>query len=500
MSRFRLLKIVVALLVAVGLLLWLVDTLVRLYTALALTSPGLARVVLGALLTLLGGLVAALIYYGWLFLRPRSAAQVQRPEAPVEKPEAAVENVEAVRQQALQIQNEVARQAALERSREIEAILARGAFHLVVFGTGSSGKTSIINAVMGQMVGAVGAPIGTTVISQTYCFRLKGLEREIWITDTPGILDAGIAGTEREQLARQLAAEADLLLFVLDNDLRRSEFEPLQQLIQMGKRSLVLFNKSDLYPDDERDAILHRLQQRLVGLIAPEDVVAIAAHPQPVTLPNGDPLQPEPDILPLLRRVAAILRAEGEDLIADNMLLQSQRLGDEVRRMIDAQRLRAAEKIVDRYQWIGAGAVAVTPLPLVDFLATAAVNAQMVVELGNVYGCDLNVENGKELALSLGKTLVGLGVVRGAIELFSLALQTNVGTFVIGRALQGITAAYLTRIAGKSFIEYFRRDQHWGDGGMTQVIQEQFQLNRRDEFIRDFVEDAMARFSRDRPS
>jgi hypothetical protein len=83
--------------------------------------------------------------------------------------------------------------------------------------------------------------------------------------------------------------------------------------------------------------------------------------------------------------------------------------------------------------------------------------------------------------------------VRGAIEIFSIALQTNIGTFLIGRAIQGATAAYLIRIAGKSFIEYFRRDQDWGDGGMSQVVQEQFRLNQRDEFVKVFVKEAIAR-------
>jgi uncharacterized protein len=198
-------------------------------------------------------------------------------------------------------------------------------------------------------------------------------------------------------------------------------------------------------------------------------------------------------VLPLLRRMAAILRAEGEDLVADNILLQSLRLGEEARKLIDTQRRRTADKIVERFQWIGAGVVSVTPLPVVDLLATAAVNAQMVVEIGRVYGCELNTERGRELALSLAKTIAGLGIVKGALELLSTALQLNVGTFVIGRAIQGVTAAYLTRIAGKSFIEYFRNDQDWGDGGMTEVVQRQFQLNRRDEFVKAFIQEAIAK-------
>jgi hypothetical protein len=179
--------------------------------------------------------------------------------------------------------------------------------------------------------------------------------------------------------------------------------------------------------------------------------------------------------------------------VADNILLQSLRLGEEARKLIDSQRRRQADKVIVRYQWIGAGVVSVTPLPVVDLLATAAVNAQMVVEIGKIYGCDLNMERGKELALSLGKTIAGLGIVKGAIQLLSTALQLNVTTFVVGRAIQGVTAAYLTRIAGKSFIEYFRHDQDWGDGGMTEVVQQQFQINRRDEFIKVFVQEAIAK-------
>ncbi|NJO75999.1 MAG: YcjF family protein, partial [Leptolyngbyaceae cyanobacterium RM1_406_9] len=113
--------------------------------------------------------------------------------------------------------------------------------------------------------------------------------------------------------------------------------------------------------------------------------------------------------------------------------------------------------------------------------------------IGKVYGCEINLDRGRELAISLAKTLAGLGIVRGAVELFSITLQTNVATFLVGRAIQGVTAAYLTRIAGKSFIEYFRNNQNWGDGGMTEVVQQQFQLNRRDEFIKGFVQEAIAR-------
>ena len=491
----RILAIIVGLILVLGLLLWLVDSLYRLYSSVVWTSPFLGNLLLLLLILLIAIVIAASVYYAILFWKSNQLARRPKlkPKIPEAKTDAAAQYIRALEKQIPQIQDEVARQALLSRSREIEANLKRGNLRVVVFGTGSAGKTSLVNAVMGRVVGQVSAPMGTTTVGETYVLKLKGIQREILITDTPGILEAGVAGTEREQLARQLATEADLLLFVVDNDLRNSEYEPLRGLAEIGKRSLLVLNKIDLYTEQDKETILARLRDYLREFINPTDVIACAANPQPVQLENGLTVTSDSDVMPLIRRIAAVLRAEGDDLMADNILLQSQRLGEDARKLIDAQRRRQADKVVERFQWIGAGAIAVTPLPVVDLLATAAVNTQMVLEIGKIYGCELNVERGRELAFSLAKTLASLGIVKGAIDLISTALQLNLATYVVGKAIQGVTAAYLTRIAGKSFIEYFRHNQDWGDGGITEVVQRQFQLNRRDAFVKAFVAEAIAR-------
>lgn len=488
----RVLVVFIGVVIILGMALWLIDALQRLYWQLSYLSPFLSGLLLLLLIVLFGLLIFAFLYYANLIRLPRQLARPE-PEVPQIKAEAAEKNLKALQQQVAQIQDEVTRQALLERSRQIEASLSRGELRVVVFGTGSAGKTSLINALIGRIVGRVGAPMGTTETGATYRLQLRGMEREILVTDSPGILEAGEPGSERDRLARQLAVEADLLLFVVDNDLRRSEWEALQTLAQIGKRSLLVFNKIDLYADADREVILGRLRERVRGSIPPKDVVAIAALPQSFTLDSGEIVEPEPEVLPLLRRMAAVLRAEGEDLVADNILLQSQRLGDEARRLIDQQRRRQAEKVVDRFQWVSAGVVSMTPLPMVDLLGNAAVNAQMVVEIGRVYGCELNMERGRELALSLARTLTTLGIIKGAMELLTTALEFNLATLAVNRVIQGVSAAYLTRIAGRSFIEYFRHDQDWGDGGMTEVVQRQFQLSRKDEFLKSFAQQAIAR-------
>jgi uncharacterized protein len=496
MPSRRQLSLIIGLLLVLGLALWLVNALGNLYWYMSYTSPFLAGVLLLLLIVLFGCLVFGVLYYTNLFrIQPQRSSR-SLPTIPAAKAEAAGETLKAVQRQVAQIQDEVARQALLSRSRQIAADLRRGEWRVAVFGTGSAGKTSLVNALFGEMLGEVGATLGTTQEGAMYRMGIQGLDREVLITDTPGILEVGLQGEERAQRARQLAIEADLLLFVVDNDLRRSELIPLRALAKIGKRSLLVFNKADLYTEHDREEILSHLQEQVAGILPPEDVVAVAANPRPWTLPTGEIYEPSPEVMALLRRLVAVLRSEGEDLIADNILLQSQRLGEEARGLIDAQRLRQAEQIVERFQWVSAGVIAVTPLPVVDLLGAAAVNAQMVVEIGRIYGCELNLDRGRDLALSLARTLTSLGLIKGSLQLMTTlttTLQLNITTIAVGRLIQGISAAYLTRIAGRSFIEYFRQDQDWGDGGITEVVQRQFQLNRKEEFIRGFMQDAMAK-------
>jgi small GTP-binding protein len=487
----RQLVLVIGLIIVLAMALWLVNGLGNLYWSISYTSPFLAGLLVLLLIVLIGLLIFAFLYYANLFqFRPRTKAKLQVPQA---KAEAADATLKVVEKQVTQIQDVVARKALMQRSREIAADLERGEVRVVVFGTGSSGKTALINALFGRVVGQVGAPMGTTETGAMYQLRLRGLAQEILILDTPGILEMGEAGNRREQAARQLAVEADLLLFVVDDDLRRSQLLPLQALAEIGKRSILVFNKIDLYTETDRSTILACLRDHVRGLIPGADVVAIAANPAPITLDTGDFYCPEPQIMPLIRRMAEILRDEGEDLIADNILLQSQRLGNETREILDSQRHRQSEKVVERFQWISAGVLTVTPLPVVDLLGTAAVNAQMVVELGQVYGCEVNLDQGRELALSLAKTLTSLGLIKGSIQLITTSLQFHMATLAVGKVIQGVSAAYLTRIAGYSFMQYFRRNQDWGDGGMTEVVQQQFQLNRKEEFVKNFIQEAMAK-------
>ncbi|MGB3135283.1 MAG: GTP-binding protein [Nodosilinea sp.] len=490
MGRWQWVLIPAGLLASLGAVLLLADSLLRLYTLLALFSPLLAQIVAGVILAAGTGAAGFCVYRLWPFLRPRRQKRIQPPR---HVGEAARVNLRAVQAQVDQIQDQVARQALHEKAQGLYINATDQPLNIAVFGVGSAGKTALINGLLGQPLGEVGAALGTTRTQQAYAWKISNVPEDLRLIDTPGIAEIGIVGTEREQAARTTAAQADLILFVIDDDLRQAEYTVLQALMNVGKRVLLVLNKADRYPAVDLEILLERLRTRLIPPLSLNDIIAVAALPQPLPQVGGGWLQMQPNLWPLQARLADLLRQEGKTIVADNLLLQTQQIGENARQLIDGQRQTQADTLIERYQWLSAGAIVVTPIPGLDFLATAAINAQMVVELSQLYGCEVSIEEGKALALSVAKTLTGLGLVKGTVDLLALGFQTNLATALASRALKGTSGAYLTRIAGKSFVEYFRQNQSWGDGGMNAVVERQFHLNQRHEVMKAFIKEAINR-------
>ena len=430
----------------------------------------------------------------WRTQRQRQdASSTQNRPAPTSSRDAAEQSLSSVDRLLERLQDDVARQSLLQERQRVARELERGDLVLVVFGTGSSGKTSLIRALLKEIVGDVGAAMGSTSESRSYRLRLKGLKRGVLLVDTPGILEAGQEGRGREQEARRQASRADLMIVVVDGDLRKSELDVVQSLSGLGKRLVLVLNKCDLRGEEEERRLLQLLRQRCREWLQPEDVIPASARPQSLPRPGKHPVQPPAEIGLLVTRLAAVLHADGEELLADNILLQCRDLGSAGRDLLDRQRTEEASRIIDRYTWVSAGVVAATPLPGIDLLGTAAVNAQMVMEVGAVYGIQLTRTRAQELAISVGRTLAGLGLVKGGVALIGTALSVNLPTLLLGRAVQGVAAGWLTRIAGDSFMTYFQQDQDWGDGGVQDVVQHHYELNRRDRSLKDFLQAALRR-------
>jgi small GTP-binding protein len=491
--------IVLVLIAALALTAWLVSSVNELHERFARESRTLGLAFLIVLIVLLA---VGAIWLGRLVWRTRSGKPLAAP-VPADIIQAATLQADQAEGVIRQVGDQSVKAELNRELGELRTGREHREFHVVVFGTGSAGKTSLINALLGRDVGTTEAVMGTTQRGENHTYTLEGIEGTVYLTDTPGLSEIGAGGAAREQEARELAARADLLVFVLDHDLIRTEFEPLSALVRQGKRSIVLLNKTDRFTEDDRHAILAKLRERLRGLVAADDILAGAAAPRPirVRVPRGDGshetiLEDQPPELEDLRvRIARILQREGDTLRAGNLLLRAHLLSRKAQDQLSRERDQKAQDVIEKFQWITAATVFTNPFPALEFIASGAVQFQMISELANVYGFVIATSNVRMIGTEMIQMLLKLGLVEATTSLIAGIFKSSLVGYAAGGAVQAVSMAYLTHISGETFAEYFRRGQTWGDGGLQAALVHQFDLTSRAEFLQEFAKQAVLKVS-----
>ena len=391
-------------------------------------------------------------------------------------------------------------------SHDYEAVQAmldkieHGHLHLSVFGRVSTGKSSLLNALIGEERFSVSPIHGETRFSAMEAWD----EREaggVFLIDTPGLDEAG--GEDREALSRAVAGRSDLVVFVLDGDITETERDALRSVLNQGRPVLVVLNKVDLYTRDEREALLGSVRRKTEGLIDPDHVITAAAQPRPQTVvevePDGKEASVErprqPDVEALRLKLWEILEAEGKTLAALNASLFAADLSDQVGQRILAARREIGDKLVRTY-CIGKGiAVAFNPVPVADLFAAAFIDVGMVVHLSRVYDLPLSRQEAGSIvkvivaeAAALMGTVWALHLVSSALKVGTLGLST-----ILTAGAQGAIAYYSTYLVGQAAAEYLSKGKSWGDGGPKEVIKRILDTLDRDTVLRDAKREIQAR-------
>ena len=478
---------------------WLHMSSTELLAALSWKWSGLT---IGLLVLLLLTVVIGAIYLARIASRRRkgSRAPALVPKDFVQAASVQTDQAEKIIQQ---VKDKTVHSALQRELGELRTSPEKHEFHVVVFGTSSAGKTSLINSLLGRQAGETEAILGTTKHAVTHTYRVDGLTGTVLITDTPGLSEIGAGGESRECEARELAVRADLLIFVLDHDLIRSEFTALSDLARQGKRSIVLLNKTDRFSDEDREAILVKLRERLRGLVPAEDVVAGAANPRPVSVlvrnADGTTLtaleEQQPDLTMFRDRVAQVLKDEGETLRVGNLLLRAQLLSHKAQDQLAKERAKTAKEVIEKFQWMTAATAFTNPFPALELIASGSVQFQMIAELAGIYGITLSPSVVRVLGTEMIQTLVKLGLVEATTSLIAGIFKSSLVGYAAGGALQAVSMAYLSHISGAAFAEYFRSGQTWGEGGLHSALIRQFDLTNRTDFLQEFTKQAVQKVS-----
>jgi uncharacterized protein len=306
----------------------------------------------------------------------------------------------------------------------------------------------------------------------------------------------------------EITSHSDLVLFLCTGDITESELTAIKQLQDAYQPQLLVFNKHDLYQSEEINYLTQNLQQRVKEIIPPENIILAAATPNPIKVVRQETDGSEteyleiqkPQIDNLVDRLDNIITVEKEKLVWTTTWRQTIELKSEAKDILNRIRRDRSLPIVEQYQWIAAATAFANPIAALDLLATAAINAQMLVDVGNVYQQKLSLENAQSATGSIGKLIVKLGVVEIASQTIAGLLKTNAVTYIAGGTIQGISAAYLTHITGLSSIAYFQEkefesnaDRNLNIDRFGQKLQQVFEQTKRTTFLENLVKQSLVK-------
>ncbi|PLZ60432.1 GTP-binding protein [Fischerella thermalis] len=377
--------------------------------------------------------------------------------------------------------------------------------HIAAFGMVGRGKSSLLNALVGQAVFETGPLHGVTRNAQRVNWSITeetvgDTERALRVTlsgtgqsqveliDTPGLDE--VDGDTRAVLAEQIAKQADLILFVISGDMTKVEHEALSQLREAGKPMLLVFNKVDQYPEADRMAIYHKIRdERVRELLSPDEIVMAAASPLVRTVirrPDGSRgvqmRQGNAQVEELKLKILEILQREGKALVALNSMLYADNVNEQLVKRKLMIRENAANQLIWKAVITKAAAIALNPLTVVDILSGAVVDVALILGLSKLYGIPMTEPGAVKLLQRIALSMGGIGASELLANLGLSSLKTLLGIAAPvtgGASLAPYVWVALTQAAvagvssygiGQVTKAYLANGATWGPDGPKVVI------------------------------
>lgn len=377
---------------------------------------------------------------------------------------------------------------------------------IAAFGMVGRGKSSILNALLGQQIFETGALHGVTRISQGANWQVSTEsigdgnqdilrvalpsvgKSQIQLVDTPGIDE--VDGETREAIALRVAKQADLLLFIIAGDMTKVEYEALSRLRDIGKPMLLVLNKIDQYPDADRMAIYRKIRdERVKQLLSPDEIVMVAASPlvtQAVRRPDGSisvqRRTGKPQIEDLKLKILEILHREGKSLVALNTMLYAGEVNEQLVNRKMKIREESADDIIWKAVMTKAVAIALNPVTVIDLVTATAIDVVMIVTLSRLYGLPMTQQGAVGLLKNIAISMGGLGasellVTLGLSSLKSLlgfsapvtggvSLAPYVSVAITQAGVAGVSSYAIGQIAKM----YLANGASWGPDGPKAVV------------------------------
>jgi small GTP-binding protein len=238
------------------------------------------------------------------------------------------------------------------------------------------------------------------------------------IVDTPGADAVGEVGEHERQLALDAAGQSDFLIIVFDaiQGVKQNELILYRLLTGLGKPYVVVLNKIDLVRRHENEVVA--LAARNLGLQTDQVITVSAEHGRGLDAVLRAIALAEPEIVAALGRALPQFRGQ----LASRAIISA-----------------ASASAV----------IALTPLPVVDFLPLVAVQSAMVLAIARIYQYEINLKRARELVATFG-----LGFL-GRTLFYELSKLGGIPGWMLGAAIASSTTAAM----GYASIAWFAKGE-----------------------------------------
>ena len=284
---------------------------------------------------------------------------------------------------------------------------------VVIVGPTNVGKSTLYNQLVQNKrdLARVSPLPGTTTENQQADAAL------FTVVDTPGADAVGSVGEQEKDLALSAAAEADFLVLVFDaiQGIKKTEQELFNELSALKKPFVVVLNKIDLVPRKDLQAVISSAALNL-GL-EPDQIVPIVAK----------------DGKNLGKVLLAVAATEPEMVAALGQALPE-------------YRWQLAWQTIVRAASISA-AIALVPLPVIDFVPLVITQSIMVVSIARIYNYKITPQRASELVATFGLGFLGRTLFQELSKLGGLP----------GWLLSAAIASSTTVVMGYAAVRWFEK-------------------------------------------
>lgn len=359
-------------------------------------------------------------------------------------------------------------QAADAEMLELHQRRRSGQFYISLFGSASTGKSSLIQALIPDAKVAVDVVKGTTIEAHRHQYG------QLVITDLPGF-DA-VDQAELTQLALEESQRAHVVVFLLNTDLARSEMRLFDELNALHKPMVLALNKVDVYSAEQvqqiTDAIERKTQQQYPVVMINTGGIkqVVVQHADGSESQHHEPIKPQ--LKPLLSAIEQVISNNPEALhrFRDAGIL---RLAEEkLHTASEAFNESVAKETIERHTRRAIVGALASVAPGSDLVIQGTIGTQLVRELCQLYEVPVNQLQVDQVLKSAGgklrtSTSLVLAVAGNALKAFP-----GIGT-AAGGIMHAVAYGLIFNSLGKAVMTSVQQEGRLN----TELTQQTFEEN-----------------------